>query len=295
MANFTYTRPGGVWATDTDLLPSELADLDLKTTNAVSGDGGTYYLDDPLVLGGSGTAFFEVGVEAKFLDDATFANDTFLNGTVYVYGSIGFYAPAYFENEANFDGNLWANGFTFLEGPVQVHGQVGFFSAVVFDAGTDPVFAAPATFNAAVDINSSVDVSGGLTVAGPLVATNSAVFTGVTGLYGAVDLRKTLTMSSTGSIAHRVVAGDDTTTSYSPLAVHEVVMESGVLSGSTDWYINDSGCTDGNEILFGNKDGAASITVRRPGGSSIIDLTNKWVRCVRIAGVWQKTQQGTYS
>lgn len=287
--NHTYTRAGGVWATGSGLLAAELGDLDAKTVDSISGSGGTYALTEDLVIGGSGALDLEI--EAVFRADVTCENDTFLLGPIYHYGSSGFYADAYFYQEAVFEGDFTANNDIFLMGPIYHYGLSGFYNLVEFAPGSDPEFNAATEFNYPATFHSAVSITG------PLIATGVTLLgdaTHIVQLAGHTQLQRTLTMTGAGSIAHRVVAGDDTVTSFSPLAVHEVVMESGVLTGSTDWYIDDTGCTDGNEILFANKDGGAEITVRRPGGATITSLTADWVRCVRIAGVWQMSQKGSF-
>lgn len=291
MANHLFTRAGGVWAPGSGLLAAELADLDAKTVDSISGTGGAYDITEDLVIGGDPSATFHIEVETVFHNDLTCENDTFLLGPIYHYGSSSFWANTWFYGESVFENDFTANNDIFLVGGAYVYGQMGFFSGAFFEAGSDPEFNAPTEFN------QQATFTAGVVIAGPLIATGVTVLgdaTHIVQLAGQTQLQKTLTMTSTGSIAHRAVAGNDTTTVYSPLAVHEVVMETGVLTGSTDWYIDDTGCVDGNEILFANKDGAAEITVRRPGGAPITSLTADWVRCVRIAGIWQMTQKGSF-
>lgn len=284
MANNTYTRAGGVWATDTDLLSAEMADIDAKTVRSISGTGGAYFLDDDMVWTGAASSVFDVGVETIFRADVTCENDTFLNGPVYVYGTSGFFAPVAFSAETEFNDDVTANNDFFLLGPAYVYGQIGFYSASFFEAGSDPEFNAPVEFNGSVTMNGGPFITNVVTILGDS--------THAVQLRGPTQLSNSLTTTGTGAIIQRSVIGANGNASYSPRSAHEVVILSGGISGPVDYTIDDTGAVDDMEILFTNKDQTHTMTVKKPGGTGIVGVSGGWVRCKRILGTWYGVQRG---
>lgn len=314
MANHDYTRPGGVWNADTNLLAAELADLDAKTVDSISGTGGVYVLADDLEIGGVPGAIVKLttgllATEAVQLNTTLSVNDTaYLTDDVYIGSGSGsifqvnagaeFVRPVTFGDGVTLDDALTVNGFFDFNDEGVFHQPVDFNQIVnLFDELNVSEHAA---FGDDVYIAGALDVQGTATLNGQLVV-NGNVQLGTAGstsviLRAQTILRQPMLMQDSGAIVHRVLAGTSAQSTYSPLTVHEVVVESGVLTASsTTYWLDDTGCTDGNEILFSNKDATNELKVRlNPSGPTIQDLTKQWVRLVRIGGTWKPTQLGAF-
>jgi hypothetical protein len=320
--SFPRQRAPGLWTFDSDVLPAEFEAFDANLSNAIDGlNGGAYALQHDLVIG-SAVAMVQFDAQTFFSRDVNIDTSLFE-----VHGSMWFDGPVLVSGATlALDVNVVTLG-TSSSDAFTVRSFTQFDATTIFNA--DAFFEAGATFvddvtfGANVTINgTTLDVNSGITTIGSSGADAFTVhgftqFYDIANFYsdvffsgnvilgdsnadavvikGASSLQAPMTMSATGAIAHRAVAGNDTTTTYSPLTVHEVVMEDGVLTGSSDWIIDDTNCTDGQEILFCNKDTTGhAMDVRRPGGSLIKQLLKAWGRFVRIGGVWQMTSYGSY-
>jgi hypothetical protein len=311
---FSRRRSPGFWTFDSPVLSAEFEYFDASIANAIDGlDGGAYSLQSSLVLGGTGGTKFQVTIFSQFdavvlmndnlfvEGDATFdgagTNHIFggdsltINSSIVSVGTSG--ADAFTVNGfTQFNSLAIFNSAIFVNGEASFGDDADFGAHVHFHDGIVTMGASSAdafTVNAFTTLNGTVIANGEIFTEDANFGSSSSNLVIVK---ARTSLRAPLSMSDTGAIAHRAVAGNNVTTTYSPLAVHEVVMESGVLTGSSDWFIDDTGCVDGQEILFANKDTTHEMTVRRPGGAGIVGLLNEWGRFVRIAGVWQMTQQG---
>lgn len=290
--NHTFTRAGGVWAPGTGLLSAELADIDAKTVDSISATGGTYLLQDDLVIGTDGfsSVFYEAPVffgeditateNAFFYGELRATGDVQLGGgstTVDVFGATTFQGTAGFEATSTFNDIAIFNELVQLNGQVFVNAPIGFFDNTFFEIGSDPIFEAPTTFNGVLDANANCFLGG----------------TGfVVELLAPTTLRQPMTMQGTGCIVQRYVIGANGNATYSPLATHEVVIMPGGITGAVQYTIDDTDCVNGQEILFTNKEPAQVMTPKRPDGTGLAGISGGWCRCKRIAGTWTIVQRG---
>lgn len=301
MSNLQFTRPGGVWNTDTDLLAAELADLDGKTVRAVSGDGGTYYLLDPLVIGGAAGTFVEFSADVTFDRNAYFDASAIFNDQVYVgpgspmevVRDATFYANVRIDGELTCNGDLNADGEAFFTNVTFHYGPTGFYDNVYFEVGSDPVFESPATFN------SSITVAGGCTVAGPFVTTG-AVNTMVGHLFangnvnlgdseadlvrfrGATQLEAVMTPVGDGRILETGVVAPDSDATFDIRQTRHIVLPGG-LSTTRSYTISPTGLVDGDWCIIYNFSthlqsftGALGAAVEPNAGRKLLRIGGTW-------------------
>jgi hypothetical protein len=282
MANHTYTRAGGVWDPDTDLLAAELADLDAKTVDSISGTGGIYILADDLTLAAAPGVQFIVGALTDFQNDVQFQTQAF------------FYDEVTFNDDVSFGQDVDFYGLTDFKNDVQFQTNTFFYDDATFN--DDVTVSASGLLDVYSEgrFHDDVSITGGTTLSGFLNADGNCFLgdPGFVEFLGDVTVRKGITFADTGAIAHRYVLGGDANASYSPRAVHEVVILDGTLTAARTYTINDTGCVDGQEIIFTNKDQTFPLIVLRPDAVNLGSNLGRWKRCKRISGNWQIVQEG---
>jgi hypothetical protein len=296
MANFLFTRAGGIWANDTDLLPAEMADLDYKTANAINGQGGVYALTDDLVIGGVPAS--QVVIDANcFLHGSSIGIGT-TTTELSINGATACYGPATFGNSVTIERSgspFVVKADTTLESSVV---NIGTDESAALNIKSFAQFYGTTIYQGGAYFYASTQFVGAALFKASATFQSNASFSGTTTLGGnGIVLQAPLTAGTGGSIVHNVTAGDPTEVSvtYSPLEFHEVVMFGSVLMpGDVVWNIDDTGCQDGNEILFANQNTTHFVNVVDPDNNVIKQLKNTWGRFVRIGGSWSMTQFGTF-
>lgn len=286
---FARQRDPGLWTFDSVITGAELEYWDASIANAIDGaGGGAYSLSSDVTIGGdpfvawvfdlqttfnAGSIF---GSTVLFSGDVTLWGLTTFDGSTVFNGAVTYQDYANFIGAADFQDNLTVFGIASLQGGVNLSGDVNVYGPTVFDA--------EGTFNDVVLFDDDFTVNGNAFLNGSVVLGASSTQTAI--IQAKSSLRAPMTMSGTGAISHRTILGGDSDASFSPLACKDVVILSGILSGSVGYTIDDTGCLDDQEIVFINKDQTHSMAVKRPGGTTIAGITGGWVRCKRIAGTW---------
>lgn len=307
-----YTRAGGVWAADTDLLAAELQDLDYKSTHSMSDNGGVYALVDDMFIGGAIAGLrFELDIQAVFT-----AGLNVSGGTLAVSSPSFFNSPAEFLDLATFDDDAVFNDTVTFNAGVQIGNSASDELAIVSTA----LALSPWEFDANVTFATNVDVFGGLgvdgdvdiggdatfanqvSVAGPFVASGNA-FLGGSGqsveLSGPTELRGPLTMQGAGRIVQRQVFGVDADMTISPAVCSHVIQLSG-LTATRNYTIDDSGAINGDRMRFTTYEGSFFVNVKNPGGGLLLAIKSgsggtlrHWVDVERITGGWLVVGTGT--
>lgn len=281
--NHLFTRAGGIWADDTDLLHLEMADIDAKTVDSISATGGVYALVDELQIGGAPGTFVQIDVELDVTAPAQFADSMF------VLGDADFAGVNFFMNVANASiGNtnadqLTVNSLSDFLGFARFDGGASFFDVATFNDVAD--FNDRATFNDEVDFEALVIFDS--------IATfnDEAHFNGDTHFGGTVTLGVPLSYSSSGRVPQRQTLGADVDQSFGPTGRTHVIVMAGVLSADRVYTISDVGAIDGDRIRFTNLDATWQITVAAPGGGilSLVKRASTFSRAVeaeRVSGSW---------
>ncbi len=294
---FPRQRDPGLWTFDSVVTPVELENFDENLSNAIDGaNGGNYSLQSDLVIGA------DVGVFITFATGVTFTDDIAMAGF-----------------EAH--GGIWLNGTTLIDGghltvqsSVTTIGVSGADALVVeafcnfndvVNHNSEVFFNAPVSFGedvtfdsaAHLDINSGV-VEIGSTGADAFVVHSFAEFFDVTTFFGETffdadaNIAANIRFTGNGAVVHRSAAGADANTTYSPRSFKDVVILDGSITGTVNYTIDDTGCVNDNEITFSNKDQTHSMSVKRPGGTTIAGITGGWIRCKRIGGIWYGIERG---
>jgi hypothetical protein len=304
MSNLQFTRPGGVWNTDTDLLAAELADFDGKTVRAVSGDGGTYYLLDPLVIGGAAGTFVEFSADVTFDRNAYFDASAIFNDQVYVgpgspmevVRDATFYANVRIDGELTCNGDLNADGEAFFTNVTFHYGPTGFYDNVYFELGSDPIFEPPTTFN------SSITVAGGCTVAGALVATGAVVTfvghlfangnvnlgdasTDTVRLRGSTQLEAVMTPVGDGRILETGVIAPNADATFDIRKTRHIFIE--FTTETRTYTIDGTDLRDGDWFIVDNKSDNLHAIVGAVGGAVTSQSAAKFIR---VLGSWKYTQ-----
>lgn len=284
--NHAYTRAGGVWTSLTDLLASELADLDAKTVDSLSATGGTYSLTSDMVIGNAPGATWTFNTPVSCFDDFTgWGTSQFVNGLdVYghftsaaladFYGDTTFRAATAFEVAATFNDFLTCNGDLNAYSDLNAYGNlVSWTQAFLQDitVAGDAAFTGPVAFNAGgVEIFTQLTLGGG-----PVVFAHD------------------------GRMTERTQFGLNADTNYSIANGNHVHFKAGTLSANRIAKIVDSG-TDGDYMRFTNHGttGGWYVTVQDPSGVVLAFLTyataGDHFACVvkRIDGVWTVIDSG---
>lgn len=272
--NFEYTRAGGVWSPSTDLLASELADFDDKTTHAISGDGGTYALVDPLIIGGGPGAY------------AAFELQLVLYEGLYVYGGgIQAYGEMFLGGNENLVVDKFAQ-FTHLvefQTGMQVTGDAFFYDEVFCN---DDVI---------IDSSGLLDVYGNADFHQDVTVSGSAHFaltdfSDVAAFYEGVVFQKPITLTGTARIRQRQAIGGNADASYAAQTYTHVHCPAGTLTATRTYTIDDTGAQNGDRMRFSTGDDGQDLLVKSPNGSLMATLNANglawWVDVERIQGTW---------
>jgi hypothetical protein len=280
MSNHLLTRPGGVWADDTDLLHTEMADIDAKTVDSISATGGTYAITENLIIGGSPGTYLEVDVSAIFINGAS------VQGTFETFGPVGMYDDVTIgsgvgdllsvQSLANF-----AQGAS-MQGVLECFNGVGLYEDVTIGSGVgdvlsvnsvstfydDVAFNDVATFNSLADFNDQATFYEQVVFQGPIVLTGEA------------------------RIKQRQAIGGNADATYDAKTYTHVHVPAGTLSAARSYTIGDTGAQNGDRIRFSTLDTGFGITIRSPSGaavgSTLIATTGDagWIDVERIQGQW---------
>lgn len=301
MANFLRTR--ALWADDTDLLYTEMEDMDIKTSLAINSEGGVYALIDDLIIGGAG----ELVIDAN----ASFNGYTQFNGSVAFIDDVTFAAtaPALLLGGAQISGlivggntslgNTSADAIT-IDGLLFVNEQSSFAERAFFldglQADGDSFFNDYAEFNAYTQFNNSVGFIDDVTFADLLICTGDAQFGDVL-VGGTLTIDKPVVFTGTGKIKHRQALGGDGAATYQAAQVDTVWVPLGTLTADQNYTIGDTDAEDGMRIRFYNSDHATfAVKVKLPGGSPLDIIggisSTIWGEYERIAGVWHRVAVG---
>lgn len=295
MANFEYTRPGGIWALGTDVLASELADLDEKTVKAPNfAEGGTYSPTDPIIVGGAGFQIegpFDVDYLARFYQNVQ------VSGLLQVFGGVN--ASGGFSLNGT-DVNLSASNQLGLYGNVVIAGFGGSltvqtastFQENVTFAGRVSITGANSGNTAALSVSQSVSIGGTISVTG--TAELKGQFSLGSG-FGVGVLNIPLTCANYGRVCERGTFGASTVASYNPRTVQWVVVAQGSLTEAVRYQIDDTGCVNGDHLHVTNHSEYA-VGIQNPGGIFItVCLPGTWAYFRRLNGSWILAAKGSLS
>lgn len=282
MANHDFVRAGNVWASLSDLTSAEMALLDFNAADAMSGTGGTYALEEDMVIGGGVGITWDFELPVNFNDDVDVIAQLYVSGTTTIDAPLDVLDDATFSADAIFDADVYLNGTALL-----VQSQAVFLDSVTFD---DDV---TADSNAYLD--GFVRIGGATPVGEDFVCNSVAGFYDTVIIDGGMDLRDTLITSGAGRISarrtQRQVAGADANASYAVTAYDHVYVPAGTLTADKNYTIDDTGAVNGDRMEFSTRDTAFAISIRRPGGTQIgsIKFATGLYRSMiaeRVAGVW---------
>lgn len=152
--NHLYTRPGGVWSPASGLLAAELADLDAKTVDSLSGSGGVYALSEELVIAGALVTFDDL-----YINDSVFIGDSLAVTNRVQVGNL-----LQVDDRLEVAGDVSVDGSTTMNGSAAVGGDLGVFGGL--------------------NVDGDFFLHGGLTVDGPFHAFDEATFESVVNVHG---------------------------------------------------------------------------------------------------------------
>lgn len=280
MANHNYTRAGGVWADDTDLLYSEIADLDWKSTDAMSGEGGTYALTEPWIVGGDPGTYVQFDAQVNITEPLVLTGDLESYGDVYLggSGSLLFDSPATFNDDVTIG---QAGTSLTVDATVYFQDNANFYDIVAFY--DDCTFVAAATFDGVATFNDEVTFE-------DVANFNEATyFSAQATFYEQTVFQKPITFSGTARIQERQIIGGDANASYAAQSYTHVHCQASTLTASRAYTIDDTGALNGDRMRFSTRDSGFDIEIKNPGGSvltAINPATQPWVDVERILGSW---------
>lgn len=290
MPNHLFTRAGGIWADNTDLLHAEMADIDAKTVDSFSSTGGVYALASNWIVGGSPGVGIEFDVQ---LDTA----DLVTHGTLTVDDSLFQNGQAFFADDATFSGPNFTVTSAIME--------FGDSTADLFVFNAHGNFQGQVNFNDDVFCNDVLHVSGELfgadvSLSGFLDA-NGNCFLGGSGFVeflGDVTARTVIGFADNGKVKWRnkVIAAPGNQSVVAAL-FDTVLIPASVLAAGNGITIDDTGAQDGMRIEFTTEDAAtAGIHVATPGGFAVPlqSASGLYQTCAfqRIAGTWRIASLG---
>jgi hypothetical protein len=290
-------RAEGGYAGTTTIASAEFEHFDKYLSEAVHGQGGTYVLTQPLILGGDNFVVVE-NVEvggALTVTGATILNgdvdidasiditgNAAVGGTLDIGGTASFGAgvditgAVLMHSSVGIDGALSVAGDVTFSDDLTVEGLATFSDSVIFDDTT--------TFNAAASFEEDVYFNGTA-----FVCQSQAVF------FEDVTLRNVVSFADAGKIVYRqkVVATDANQTVLAA-QVDSFIVPAGVFSANREVTIDDTGAANGMRIHFISYDASNHCTVLRPGGGagmgSFGGASGQMAWAERINGVWEMQQ-----
>lgn len=275
MANHDYARVGNVWTSLSNLTAGEMQLIDFNAADAISGLGGTYALDEDMVIGGDPGVEWSFDLPVSFAETATFDIAVFDSFTQFN-ALATFSAGASFGDETFFDDTATFNIAVF-DSFTQFNALATFSAGASF--GDEAFFNDDATFNADGIFEGDVYFNGTA-----FLCQSQSVF------FDTVTLRDVVSFTSAGKLAYRSVT-NATNADHTVLGaqVDSYYNPNGVLSGATNVTIDDTGATDGMRIKFWNNDNTHNLTVRGP-GATVLEVmgANTGCEAERIGGVWRK-------
>lgn len=267
MSNHLYTRAGGIWTSLSNLLASEMADLDAKTVDSISGSGGAYVLSEGLIIGGAADTFLQLTVPFTFEDGGEVVGNLDVFGNIYTNGT------------TSLDGALVANGIatfndnvTFNDGAL-FNGNVGMSGSVLI--GNSPADSAlvvatldvlnPATFESDLGVGGSLDVDGVLSSNGDFYVS------------GVTHFNRRVHLNSGGYIEKRTytISSDAGFGTVSPADYDEVLVLDGFTpSIGATLTIDDAGLTSGAAMSVVTKNTAGAFFLSISTGGTIALMLN---------------------
>lgn len=287
--NHDFVRDGNVWASLSDLTSAEMALLDFNAAHSIDDRGGTYALEEDMVIGGGVDITWDFELPVNFSEDVDVIAPLYVSGTTTIDALLNVLDDATFEaatfnQDAEFEGDVYLNGTAML-----VQSQ-----AVFFD---DATFQGPVTFEDPATFESDGIFEGDVYLNGTAALIQSQVTH-----FGAVTFRGVTQTSHAGYIAarrvRRQVAGADANASYAPVTYDHVYVASG-LTSPHDYTIDDTGAANGDRIRFSTQDATHAVTIKTPGGVTISSIRNAAGFFVaqdfeRISGVWRSVMRAPF-
>jgi len=284
--NHLFTR--ALWSPDTDLLYTELEDLDAKTVDSLSATGGTYALTDYLIIGGA------PGLSIQF--------DVPLNvAGASVHGVLSVDDSTYLSATLDVGGDATFAGTNFnLNSPFMNFGDS---SADLFTFNAHGTFEAGVNFNDGVFFNDSATFNSGATFNDFLNADGNCFLGSVAGFVeflGAVTSRVPISFADAGKVKWRnktlTVTGNQ---SVVAAQVDTVFVPNGLMGAGNIVTIDDTGAEDGMRIEFATTEVTNVVAITTPAALTT-PIKNaaaafQTVAYQRIAGVWQVVSLGRVS
>lgn len=232
-----------------------------------------------------GTEFIGlVAVSGTFSGDVTVAGDLSVNGSAL---NVAVGSSLVCDGSAFFSG---ATEFSFPTSFTAAISAVGatFSGQVLCTSPANPGFRVTgiSQLDGAVNIGGLITAGGGL-----LVGSAGLINSGPSQFVGDTEFGNPVTFTGDGRIRRRIEVGaDNDVTTYGPATVDFVRADA--LTLARDYTIDDTGAEDFDEIEFANLNVTHIVTIKEPGGATLIQLLNvatqaHAVRCVRIAGTWE--------
>lgn len=286
MSHFSFTRPGGVWSSFSDLLSGEMADIDAKTFKAINGDdGGTWAPSSVITVGGQGLdvtgSFRSDGAFDVFGNDPIFHNNLFVEGlfqatgtfTLFGGGTIGttssdaltVNAKSTFASISTFNGNAILNGHVTLAHNVSIGSSPADLLSVAAESqfSTDATFSSTLTVVGGLFADSGINVSGNGSIAGTLTVGNTLVMS------GGANLASPLQCTSSGRILRSAVFGAVSGGgTFNPAVANSYFFSSGMASQS--YALPTTGVLDGDFIEIALQTGTSgTLTVTGALGGTV--------------------------
>jgi len=308
MAHFTYTRVGGVWATLTDLLSAEVADLDSKTFRSINGDdGGTWAPGSVIIIGGQGIQVdgpLHATGEFKAIGGSLTLGDS--SGDVLTVG-----ATTIFENGVTFTSptspTVFAGIKPIFDNGLTASGSVSLLSTLSVTGN--------ATFLGRLDVSGSMklgdSIADVITSFGAFIAASDAAFaTNVTlgsdatnniVLQGTTTAQQPINLVNKGHINERVyVVASDSDLTLGVEDADVIYYPNGVLTADRNLRIKDLGATSGSKIVVISDEPTLKVTIRRDADSfSLNEVRSSSGKngsaAVRfMAGTWRRGEFSVY-
>jgi hypothetical protein len=286
--NHLFTRAGGVWADDTDLLHTEMADIDAKTVDSISATGGTYAITENLIIGGAPGTYCQFDISAIFTAGAT------VYGVFEAFGGVGMYDNVTIgsgggdvlnvQSAATFHDAFTVLGYAEM-GDTTVTGE--------FTATGNSFFNDPAYFF------DNVQFSGGVVTANsPFDFISLTTFSDQATFYEQVVFQKAIVLTGEARIKQRQAIGGNADATYDAKTYTHVHCPAGTLSATRAYTIGDTGAQNGDRMRFTTHDTGFGVNVTSPTGDLLKQIKYgtglwPWVDVERILGTWRLVGSGT--
>lgn len=283
MANHDFVRAGNVWASLSDLTSAEMALLDFNAAHSIDDRGGTYALEEDMVIGGGVGITWDFELPVNFGEDVDILAPLYVSGATTIDATFAVLDDATlegvtFNGAAEFENDVYFNGTAFL-----CQSQAVFLGTATFQ--DDAEFQEPVVFEDEATFDTDAVFDGDVYLNGTAVVCQSQI-----------SFSNTITGSGAGRIrarrVHRQAIGGNADASYAVTSYDHVHVPAATLSAPRTYTIDDTGSIDGDKMRFSSHDVGFSVAIHRPGGVALTSIKgDAKLSCdvERIGGLWKVT------